>query len=130
MAHTFSFWQSVGILGGRVRGACWFYGAISDGFGTGCLQHMSLERGWEEGRSCVAYGLLWHLIYILLFLYHFECWRYHCHKGYGNKMDDDSRRNVKGQDSIVTYSSWNDTVSVRTIHSSQGDKGRFTSYGL
>lgn len=31
VAHTFSFPQSVGILGGRERGARWFYGASSDG---------------------------------------------------------------------------------------------------
>lgn len=31
VAHTFSFPQSVGCLGGRVRGARWFYGAVSDG---------------------------------------------------------------------------------------------------
>ena len=31
VAHTFSFSQSVGVLGGRVRGARWFFGAVSDG---------------------------------------------------------------------------------------------------
>lgn len=31
VAHTFSFPQSVGVLGGRERGARWFYGASSDG---------------------------------------------------------------------------------------------------
>mmetsp|Transcript_553 Transcript_553/g.1029 ORF Transcript_553/g.1029 Transcript_553/m.1029 type:complete len:514 (-) Transcript_553:2441-3982(-) len=31
VAHTFSFPQSVGILGGRERGARWFYGASADG---------------------------------------------------------------------------------------------------
>ena len=31
LAHTFSFPQSVGVLGGRPRGARWFYGALSDG---------------------------------------------------------------------------------------------------
>lgn len=31
VAHTFSLPQSVGVLGGRPRGARWFYGAISDG---------------------------------------------------------------------------------------------------
>lgn len=31
LAHMFSFRQSVGILGGRPRGARWFYGATSDG---------------------------------------------------------------------------------------------------
>ncbi|KAL7575780.1 hypothetical protein ACA910_003109 [Epithemia clementina (nom. ined.)] len=31
VAQTFSFPQSVGVLGGRVRGARWFYGAVSDG---------------------------------------------------------------------------------------------------
>jgi len=31
IAHTFSLPQSVGILGGRPRGARWFYGALSDG---------------------------------------------------------------------------------------------------
>ena len=31
VAHTFSFPQSVGILGGRERGARWYYGASSDG---------------------------------------------------------------------------------------------------
>lgn len=31
LSHTFSFPQSVGILGGRPRGARWFYGAMSDG---------------------------------------------------------------------------------------------------
>mmetsp|Transcript_7077 Transcript_7077/g.19807 ORF Transcript_7077/g.19807 Transcript_7077/m.19807 type:complete len:577 (-) Transcript_7077:138-1868(-) len=31
VAHYFSFPQSVGCLGGRVRGARWFYGAVSDG---------------------------------------------------------------------------------------------------
>jgi cysteine protease ATG4 len=31
VAHTFSLPQSVGVLGGRPRGARWFYGALSDG---------------------------------------------------------------------------------------------------
>jgi len=31
VAHTFSLPQSVGILGGRPRGARWFYGAVADG---------------------------------------------------------------------------------------------------
>jgi cysteine protease ATG4 len=31
LAHVFSFRQSVGVLGGRPRGARWFYGATSDG---------------------------------------------------------------------------------------------------
>mmetsp|Transcript_29093 Transcript_29093/g.48093 ORF Transcript_29093/g.48093 Transcript_29093/m.48093 type:complete len:562 (+) Transcript_29093:152-1837(+) len=31
LAHMFSFKQSVGVLGGRPRGARWFYGATSDG---------------------------------------------------------------------------------------------------
>lgn len=31
LAHVFSFGQSVGVLGGRPRGARWFYGATSDG---------------------------------------------------------------------------------------------------
>jgi len=31
VAHTFSFPQSVGVLGGRPRGARWFYGALADG---------------------------------------------------------------------------------------------------
>jgi cysteine protease ATG4 len=31
VSHTFSLPQSVGVLGGRPRGARWFYGALSDG---------------------------------------------------------------------------------------------------
>ena len=31
VSHTFSLRQSVGVLGGRPRGARWFYGALSDG---------------------------------------------------------------------------------------------------
>lgn len=31
LAHTFSLPQSVGVLGGRPRGARWFYGSLSDG---------------------------------------------------------------------------------------------------
>jgi cysteine protease ATG4 len=31
VTHTFSFPQSVGVLGGVIRGARWFYGAVSDG---------------------------------------------------------------------------------------------------
>jgi cysteine protease ATG4 len=31
VAHSFSLPQSVGVLGGRPRGARWFYGAVSDG---------------------------------------------------------------------------------------------------
>jgi cysteine protease ATG4 len=31
VAHTFSLPQSVGVLGGRPRGARWFYGALADG---------------------------------------------------------------------------------------------------
>jgi cysteine protease ATG4 len=31
VSHTFSMPQSVGVLGGRPRGARWFYGALSDG---------------------------------------------------------------------------------------------------
>ena len=31
ISHTFSFPQSVGVLGGRPRGARWFYGALSTG---------------------------------------------------------------------------------------------------
>ena len=31
VAHTFSLPQSVGLLGGRPRGARWFYGAVADG---------------------------------------------------------------------------------------------------
>jgi cysteine protease ATG4 len=31
LAHVFSFRQSVGVLGGRPRGARWFFGATSDG---------------------------------------------------------------------------------------------------
>ena len=31
VAHTFSLPQSVGVLGGRPRGARWFYGAVADG---------------------------------------------------------------------------------------------------
>jgi cysteine protease ATG4 len=31
VSHTFSLPQSIGVLGGRPRGARWFYGALSDG---------------------------------------------------------------------------------------------------
>ena len=34
LAHVFSLPQSVGVLGGRPRGARWFYGALSDGSKT------------------------------------------------------------------------------------------------
>ena len=50
VAHTFSFPQSVGVLGGRVRGARWFYGAVSDGSKVFALDPHTVQTA--PGRRC------------------------------------------------------------------------------
>jgi cysteine protease ATG4 len=61
VAHTFSCPQSVGILGGRERGARWFYGASSDGSKVFALDPHTVQSAPRK-RSAKVNGIPSHVI--------------------------------------------------------------------
>lgn len=56
LAHMFSFTQSVGVLGGRPRGARWFYGATSDGVKLYGLDPHTIQACPDRRRTRTAKG--------------------------------------------------------------------------
>jgi cysteine protease ATG4 len=61
LAHVFSLQQSVGVLGGRPRGARWFYGAVADGSKIFGLDPHTVQPAPRK-RTAMVNGVLSHAV--------------------------------------------------------------------